>query len=125
MKRMNKSVYRYVGLLLFFSLAVALVAQSAFAQQGVTRTDVLMLEGKTDQTVISGERHYAVYSDTLIRNEEGEAISLARLLIPCKAEVTYELRQDEQPRALQIRVQETFIRSSPNWSAEEEEEGGW
>lgn len=124
MKKMNDPGFRYVGLLLFVSLAVVLVAQSAFAQQGITPTDVLMLNGKTDQSVISAEKHYAVFTDTLIRNEEGETISLARLLIPCKAEVTYELRQDEQPRVLQIRVKETFIRSSPNWSAEEEE-GGW
>lgn len=123
MKKMNKSVYQYVGLLLFVFLAAVLVAQSAFAQQGVTRTDVLMLEGKTDQTVISGERHYGVYANTLIQNEDGDTISLDRLLIPCKAEVTYELRQDEQPKVLQIQVKETFIRSSPNWSAEEEERG--
>lgn len=124
MKKMNYRVFWHLLVIPMFALSCAmLLAGSGFAQQGVTRTKTLKLDIKSKQAVFSRERKLTIFEDTLIKNEEEEPISLAKLPVPCKAKVTYELRQDEDPRVLRILVQKTFIGSTTDWSASDQERG--
>jgi hypothetical protein len=106
-------------------LKVSLIALAFFwaatgQVQAVQRTSQLNLQGKTDKAVIANERHFLVEESTVIVDEWGEQIALDTLPVPCQAEVTYRLRMDKDPQALEIKVIDTSFESRSSWSPDED-----
>jgi len=121
----NKLVTKWlliVAAIFLLASASVLIELAPGVAGPITRTDVLRLNGKDKQSVVSKERHYTVTENTLIENLEGEPISLRWLPVPCKARVTYELRMDEPPRATRILVEETYVGSTAVWTPSSQEE---
>jgi len=106
----------FIGGLVVLTMFLAAASQV----QAVQRTTQLNLQGKTDKAVIANERHYLVNESTVIVDEWGEQITLDTLPVPCQAEMTYRLRMDKDPQALEIKVSDTSLESRSSWSPEED-----
>jgi len=74
-----------------------------------------MIEGKTGDAVLVGERRFLVTEATTILTIEGEKIQLSALPVPCKAEITYQLRMDQDPVTLKISIKQLLRGSSKMW----------
>jgi hypothetical protein len=97
-----------VALSLIFLVACLLFAAAAFAQSpsstGLVRSGLMTIEGKSNDAVISGERHFVVTETTAILDVTGKRIELSDLAVPCEVEVKYELKMDQDPLCLRIKI---------------------
>ena len=67
---------------------------SKSAPQSLDRSAVVTISGKTADTVLVVERHFAVTESTTIINIKGKKIPLSNLAVPCNADIDYRLRMD-------------------------------
>jgi hypothetical protein len=74
------------------------------AQKSLDRSAKLTISGKTDDSILIGERHFAVTETTVIIDMKGKKIRLSDLAVPCDAQIEYRLIMDEDPLALKITV---------------------
>jgi hypothetical protein len=105
-------VVLWVALLLFFSLSKPVIG----SPQGLVRSGSVKVEGKTSDSIIAAERHFIVTESTTILDVNGKKIQLTNLPIPCKAEIEYRLRMDQDPVTLKIIVKRVLPGSSTMWS---------
>jgi hypothetical protein len=78
------------------------------ASKSLDRSATLTISGKTADTVLIAERHFAVTESTTIINIKGKKIRLSDLSVPCSAQIEYRLRMDEDPLALKITVKKVL-----------------
>ena len=111
------SIYKislcFVFLLIFLLLPVTGISKSP--PKGFIRSALVMIEGKTSDAIVVSERHFVVTEATTIVTAKGKKIELSALPIPCKAEITYRLRMDQDPVALKIRITQLLKGSSKGW----------
>lgn len=97
-----------VVLYLIFLVTGLLFAATAFAQSpsptGLIRSALMTIEGKSDDAVISGERRFVVTETTTIVDVTGKRIELSDFPVPCEVEVKYELKMDQDPLCLRIKI---------------------
>ncbi|MBW2108167.1 MAG: hypothetical protein JRI36_05805 [Deltaproteobacteria bacterium] len=72
----------------------------------LVRTGTMTIEAKTDDAVISGERHFVVTDSTSIIDANGNPIQLADFPVPAKARIRYRLRMDQDPLCLKIEIKQ-------------------
>ena len=85
------------------------------AQEGLVRTGIVEIHGKTSNTIIVGERHFLVSQSTTIRDINGKEIPLIDLRVPCEAELQYRLIVDKDPESLQVTVKRLFPHSTMDY----------
>jgi len=113
----GQSIYK-ISLCLVFSLLFLLLPVTGFSEslpKGLTRSGSVIIQGKTSDAIIVSERHFVVTEATTIVTMEGEKIQLSALPIPCKAEITYQLRMDQDPVTLSISIKQLLRGSSKTW----------
>ena len=107
-----------ISMCLVFSLLFLLLPVSGFSEslpKGLLRSGFVIIQGKTSDAIIVSERHFVVTEATTIVTIEGEKIQLSALPIPCKAEITYQLRMDQDPVTLSISIKQLLRGSSKTW----------
>ena len=113
----GQSIYKIslclVFLLIFLLLPVTGISKSP--PKGFIRSALVMIEGKTGDAVLVGERRFLVTEATTIVTVKGKKIELSALPVPCKAEIKYLLRMDEDPVTLKISIKELLSGSSKTW----------
>ena len=87
------------------------------APKSLDRSATVTISGKTADSVLVSERHFAVTGSTIIVSERGKRIELGDLAVPCNAQVEYRLRMDEDPLALKITVKKLLRGASKEWPA--------
>jgi len=102
-----------VFLLLFLLLPVTGFSKSP--PKGLIRSASVIIQGKTSDAIVVSERHFVVTEATTIVTMEGEKIQLSALPIPCKAEITYQLRMDQDPVTVSISIKQVLRGSSKTW----------
>lgn len=102
-------------LLLPFALFKPSIAFSKAAPKGFIRSALVMIEGKTSDAVLVGERRFLVTEATTIVMPRGGKIELGALPVPCKAKIKYRLRMDEDPVALKIMVKRVSRGAGTSW----------
>jgi hypothetical protein len=113
----GQSIYK-ISLCLVFSLLFLLLPVTGFSEslpKGLIRSGSVIIQGKTSDAIIVSERHFVVTEATTIVTMEGEKIQLSALPIPCKAEITYQLRMDQNPVTLKISIKQLLRGSSKTW----------
>jgi hypothetical protein len=105
-------VVLWVALLLVFSLSKPIIG----SPQGLVRSGSVKIEGKTSDSIILAERHFIVTESTTILDVNGKKIQLTNLPVPCKAEIQYRLRMDQDPVTLKIVIKRVLPGSSTMWS---------
>lgn len=105
-------VVLWVALLLVFSLSKPIIG----SPQGLVRSGSVKIEGKTSDSIIAAERHFIVTESTTILDVNGKKIQLTNLPVPCKAEIQYRLRMDQDPVTLKIVIKRVLPGSSTMWS---------
>jgi hypothetical protein len=105
-------VVLWVALLLVFSLSKPIIG----SPQGLVRSGSVKIEGKTSDSIILAERHFIVTESTTILDVNGKKIQLTNLPVPCKAEIQYRLRMDQDPVTLKILIKRVLPGSSTMWS---------
>ena len=111
---MQKALLWFVFLALF-SLFRPSPGLSESPGRNLIKSGSVMIEGKTADAVVVGERHFLVTEATTIRDVKGKTIDLSALPIPCKAEISYRLRMDEDPVALSISIKQIPKGASEIW----------
>ncbi|MEJ2723283.1 MAG: hypothetical protein P8175_01310 [Deltaproteobacteria bacterium] len=99
-------------LVLLFNPAVGF---GGAAEEGMVRTGIVEIRGKTSDTIIVGERHFLVSESTRILDINGKEIPLIDLRVPCEAELKYRLIVDKKPVSLQVTVKRLFPHSSMDY----------
>ena len=113
----GQSIYK-ISLCLVFSLLFLLLPVTGFSEslpKGLIRSGSVIIQGKTSDAIVVSERHFVVTEATTIVTIEGEKIQLSALPIPCKAEITYQLRMDQDPVTLKISIKQLLRGSSKTW----------
>ncbi|UCG66629.1 MAG: hypothetical protein JSW12_06335 [Deltaproteobacteria bacterium] len=113
----GQSIYR-ISLCLVFLLIFLFLPVTGFSEsppEGLIRSGSVIIQGKTSDTIIVSERHFVVTEATTIVTMEGEKIQLSALPVPCKAEITYQLRMDQDPVTLKIGIKQLLRGSSKTW----------
>ncbi len=113
----GQSIYK-ISLCLVFSLLFLLLPVTGFSEslpKGLIRSGSVTIQGKTSDAIIISERHFVITEATTIVTIEGEKIQLGALPIPCKAEITYQLRMDQDPVTLKISIKQLLRGSSKTW----------
>lgn len=85
-------------------LAAGPVIAAESVDTGVVRNKLLIINDKTQQAVVVGERKFLVTGDTTIFNMHGKQIPLTDLAVPCEAMVQYRLVMDKNPIVLRLQV---------------------
>jgi len=67
--------------------------------------------GKTSYSIIVGERHFQETESTVFLDLNGKNIDLGNLPVPCKADIKYLLRMDQDPLILKVVVIELYPES--------------
>ena len=98
-------------LLLFFLISKPAIGFSETLPKGFLRTAVVQVQGKTDHSIIVGERHFLLTKKTTFLDLNAQNISLDALPVPCKADIKYLLRMDEDPLLLQLVIKELYPES--------------
>jgi len=98
-------------LLLFFLISKPAIGFSETLPKGFLRTAVVQVQGKTDHSIILGERHFLLTKKTTFLDLNGKDIALDALPVPCKADIKYLLRMDEDPLLLQLVIKELYPES--------------
>jgi hypothetical protein len=71
---------------------------------------------KTPKDILADKERFFVTPATVIMNEDGEQIILENLLVPCRANVYYEIKKMRSSKALKIEVKEVYAGASTAWS---------
>ena len=95
-------------LLLFFLISKPAIGFSETLPKGFLRTAVVEVKGKTHHAIIVGERHFQVKNKTTFLDLNGQNIALDTLPVPCKADIKYLLRMDENPLLLELAIKELY-----------------
>ncbi len=98
-------------LLLFFLISKPAIGFSETLPKGLLRTAVVEVHGKTHHSVLVGERHFLLMKETTFSDLNGQSITLDDLPVPCKADIKYLLRMDEDPLLLQLTIKELYPES--------------
>ena len=98
-------------LLLFFLISKPAIGFSETLPKGFLRTAVVQVQGKTDHSIIVGERHFLLTKKTTFLDLNAKNIALDALPVPCKADIKYLLRMDEDPLLLQLAIKELYPES--------------
>ena len=98
-------------LLLFFLISKPAIGFSEALPKGFLRTAVVEINGKTHHSVIVGERNFQLTENTTFLDLNGQNIDLDALPVPCKADIKYLLRMDEDPLLLQLVIKELYPES--------------
>jgi len=99
-------------LLLFFLISKPVIGFPESTPTGLSRTALVMINGKTHSTIMASERHFELTEKTTILDIYGKNIELDDLPIPCMADMKYILRMDQNPVVLKVVVKEVFPNSS-------------
>ena len=91
-----------VFLAAFLACSPAIVFATSSSSVGSVRSGSVTIQGKSNDAVIAGERHFIVTESTTILDANGNKIALSELPIPCNGEIEYQLRMDEDPLCLRI-----------------------
>jgi hypothetical protein len=89
------------------------------AEEGLLRTGYVRIEGKTNSSVLVGERQFMITESTLILDRHGKEIPLIDLPIPCEANLQYRLTMNKDPVVLRLAVSKLFPHSSSSWMYQE------
>jgi hypothetical protein len=98
-------------LLLFFLISKPAIGFSETLPKGILRTAVVEIHAKTHHSVIVGERNFQLVEKTTFLDLNGQKIALDTLPVPCKADIKYLLRMDEDPLLLQLVIKELYPES--------------
>ncbi len=98
-------------LLLFFLISKPAIGLSETQPKGFMRTAVVQVHGKTHHSIIVGERNFLLTEKTTFLDLNGQDIALDALPVPCKADIKYLLRMDEDPLLLQLVIKELYPES--------------
>jgi hypothetical protein len=98
-------------LLLFFLISKPAIGFSETLPKGFLRTAVVEVLGKTHHAIIVGERYFVLTEKTIFLDLNGENIALDTLPVPCKADIKYLLRMDEDPLLLELLIKELYPES--------------
>lgn len=98
-------------LLLFFLISRPAIGFSETLPKGVLRTATVDIVGKTSYSIIVGERHFQETESTVFLDLNGKNIDLGNLPVPCKADIKYLLRMDQDPLILKVVVIELYPES--------------
>lgn len=98
-------------LLLFFLISKPAIGFSETLPNGFLRTAVVEIQGKTHHSILVGERHFLLTKKTTLLDLDGQNIALDALPVPCKADIKYLLRMDEDPLLLQVVIKELYPES--------------
>ena len=98
-------------LLLFFLISKPAIGFSEALPKGFLRTAVVEINAKTHHSVIVGERNFQLTEKTTFLDLNGQKIDLDSLPVPCKADIKYLLRMDEDPLLLQLVIKELYPES--------------
>jgi hypothetical protein len=85
------------------------------ASKSLDRSGTLTISGKTADSILVLERHFAVTESTTIINVKGKKIRLSDLAVPCNAEIEYRLRMDKDPLVLKITVKKVLQGATTQW----------
>lgn len=99
-------------LLLFFLISKPVIGLPESTPTGLSRTALVMIDGKTHSTIMVTERHFELTEKTTILDIYGKNIELDDLPIPCTADMEYILRMDQNPVVQKVVVREVFPNSS-------------
>ena len=99
-------------LLLFFLISKPVIGFPESTPTGLSSTALVMINGKTHNTIIVSERHFELKDETTILDIYGKNIELDDLPIPCTADMEYILRMDQNPVVQKVVVREVFPNSS-------------
>jgi hypothetical protein len=91
-------------LMIMIMLFTPAVARSQSAANPIVRSGTLIVEAKTAEALISGERPFIVTEKTRITDSTGMRVELSDIEIPCQCEIEYELRMDQDPVCLTVQV---------------------
>lgn len=105
-------------ILLLLQPAIGLAGSTS---KGPTISDTLDITGKSNHAVIVLERNFVVSESTSIFDKSGKEIGLDDLAVPCTAEIEYQLRMDQDPLCITIRVKKLLSGATPYWSSSEHE----
>lgn len=97
--------------LLFFLISRPAIGFSETLPKGVLRTATVDIVGKTSYSIIVGERHFQETESTVFLDLNGKNIDLGNLPVPCKADIKYLLRMDQDPLILKVVVIELYPES--------------
>ena len=95
-------------LLLFFLISKPAIGFSENLPKGFLRTAVVEVLGKTHHAILVGERYFLLTEKTTFLDLNGENIALDTLPVPCKADIKYLLRMDEDPLLLELAIKELY-----------------
>jgi hypothetical protein len=98
-------------LLLFFLISKPAIGFSETLPKGFLRTAVVEVNGKTHHSILVGERDFLLTETTTFLDLNGQSIELDKLPVPCKADIKYLLRMDEDPLLLQLVIKELYPES--------------
>lgn len=98
-------------LLLFFLISKPAIGFSETLPKGFLRTSVVQIQGKTHHSILVGERHFLLTKKTSFLDLNGKNIALDTLPVPCKADIKYLLRMDEDPLLLELVIKELYPES--------------
>ncbi len=98
-------------LLLFFLISKPAIGFSEPLPKGFLRTALVEINAKTHHSVIVGERNFQLTEKTTFLDLNGQKIDLDGLPVPCKADIKYLLRMDEDPLLLQLVIKELYPES--------------
>lgn len=91
-------------IILLISASVTVFAETAPAPPDIIRSVTVRILEKGHDFIIVNERRFIVTKETAIGNLSGKGIALSELPVPCKAEIKYRLRPDQDPVCLEIKV---------------------
>ncbi|MGD8983310.1 MAG: hypothetical protein PVH99_04695 [Desulfobacteraceae bacterium] len=95
-------------LLLFFLISKPAIGFSETLPKGFLRTAVVEVQGKTHHSILVGERHFLLTENTTFLDLNGQNMELDKLPVPCKADIKYLLRMDEDPLLLELVIKELY-----------------
>ena len=114
----SHSIYKIVFWIVVLVLFMSLKPVTAFSKKSppsIIRSGTVTINGKTADAILVSERRFMVTESTTILTVKGRKIQLSALPVPCKAEIEYQLRMDEHPVTLKIRVKRLLKGASESW----------
>ena len=102
-------------LLIPFLLSGPVMVFAESPPKGSVRSGSMTIEGKSNNAIVVGERHFIVAESTTILDLSEKKIQLSDLPVPCEARIEYQLRMDQDPLCLRIIVERLLEGSSKVW----------
>lgn len=117
--RCLEAMFLWVVSILFFLVSTPVTGFAKSPPKGLIKSELVKIDGKTNTALIVKECHFSVTESTTILDVKGKKIQLDDLPIPCKANIRYRLRMDQDPEALKVVVKKAFRGSSTAWAPRE------